>query len=253
MATSYTRPVDVPAGINKGLTSAGNQAMLALLGNPRSNYSTVCKPVTHSALKKRIRTVDVGCFRVTGLDCAVEDLGAILREIKSAQPELYKLLGTAGMLCCRLVRGSRSSISNHSWGTAIDLTIGGQLQPLGRARVQYGLALMAPIFNAHRWWWGAGFTRCDGMHFEASRQLVQTWTRDLPDSTLPVADGLSLGDRSPQVADLQRALNKVAHEDLKVDGIFGQGTRAAVIAFQAVNALKADGIAGVDTMTLLNA
>ena len=81
-------------------------------------------------------------------------------------------LGTAGMLCCRLVRGSATAISNHSWGTAIDLTLDGVLDVYGDDKVQYGLTLIAPIFNRHGWYWGAAFRTEDGMHFEGSKALV---------------------------------------------------------------------------------
>ena len=86
-------------------------------------------------------------------------------------------LGSAGMLCCRFVRGSTTSISNHSWGTAIDLTINGVLDKRGNGQVQYGLALIAPIFNQHGWYWGAGFATEDGMHFEISQDLLMHLTK----------------------------------------------------------------------------
>ena len=79
------------------------------------------------------------------------------------------------MLCARYVRGSQTNISNHSWGTAIDLTIEGQLDPRGNNQVQFGLQLIAPIFNAQGWFWGAGFTTEDGMHFEAGQALAGGW------------------------------------------------------------------------------
>ena len=76
------------------------------------------------------------------------------------------------MLCARLVRGSTSASSNHSWGTAIDLTLDGVLDQRGDGRVQVGLTRIAPIFNRHSWFWGAGFRTEDGMHFEASDELL---------------------------------------------------------------------------------
>jgi D-alanyl-D-alanine dipeptidase len=50
-----------------------------------------------------------------------------MADIAKEQPAVYAGLGSAGMLCCRLVRGSTTAISNHSWGTAIDLTLNGVL------------------------------------------------------------------------------------------------------------------------------
>jgi hypothetical protein len=95
------------------------------------------------------------------------------------QPDVYAVLGTAGMLCCRYQRGSTSAISNHSWGTAIDLTIAKVLDARGDNKVQYGLTLIAPIFNRHGWYWGAMFPTEDAMHFEASKGLVEKWGASL--------------------------------------------------------------------------
>jgi len=70
------------------------------------------------------------------------------------------------MLCCRYVRGSKKVISNHSWGTAIDLTIAGRLDPPGDGFTQVGLLKLYRFFREAGWYWGAGFRREDSMHFE---------------------------------------------------------------------------------------
>ena len=56
---------------------------------------------------------------------------------------------------------------------------------------------------------------------------------------------LRLGSRGSDVVDLQRLLGIAA------DGIFGPGTRAAVVAFQARNLLAADGVVGGQTWAAL--
>jgi len=53
------------------------------------------------------------------------------------------------------------------------------------------------------------------------------------------------GDRHPAVAMLQRMLS------IEADSIFGAGTEAVVVAFQASRKLKADGLVGVGTWTAL--
>ena len=165
--------------LNSGLKALSNTYMLEHLGKPRETFSTDCKPVTNATLKKNIKTASVGPFSVTGLAPAVDSLRLVMADIKTAHPEVYKALGSAGMLCCRYVRGSTTSISNHSWGTAVDLTINGVLDKRGDGKVQRGLALIAPIFNKHGWYWGAGFPTEDAMHFEIGRDLLASFVPDL--------------------------------------------------------------------------
>src|SRR5687767_15538973 len=99
--------VPVPSGVNPGLDGTRNAFMLSLLGNPRPNYAEDCRPVTNPGLKARIVSgVSVGPFKVTGFDLAVESLKKVMIDIKAEQPNVHAALGTAGMLCCRLVRGS---------------------------------------------------------------------------------------------------------------------------------------------------
>jgi Putative peptidoglycan binding domain/D-alanyl-D-alanine carboxypeptidase len=159
------------------------------------------------------------------------------------------------MLCARFVRGSTSALSNHSWGTAIDLTLDGHLDQRGDARVQVGLARIAPIFNRHGWFWGAGFRIEDAMHFEASDELIRKWHADgkfgAPAPAMLPESVLTLGDRGPEVVALQERLNKVDGAGLSTDGVFGIGTRAAVIAFQARRGLRPDGVVGPKTKEVL--
>lgn len=250
---SLTDLIPIPADINRGLTSARQATMLALLGNPRSSYDRDCRPVLNPRLKALIELRDVGPFRVQGLRPAVDSLQAVLADIRVQQPDVFAVLGTAGMLCARLVRGSATSISNHSWGTAIDLTIDADLDAPGNGRVQRGLALIAPIFNRHGWFWGAGFPREDGMHFECSEELIRSWHAEggLSNSAMAVVpDLLSLGDRGAEVEALQTLLNRCGAQ-LEVDGDFGRATHAALMAFQADHELRVDGVAGPKTIAAL--
>lgn len=69
----------------------------------------------------------------------------------------------------------------------------------------------------------------------------------------PIMRMLRKGAQGEDVKQLQEMLNKLGFSCGKADGIFGANTEAAVKAFQAVNALKADGIAGPQTLELLAA
>jgi hypothetical protein len=182
-AGSVTRPVPLPAPgtINVGLASAGNPYMLQKFGHPLTaqNYSSLCQTPTNPKLRRNLVLDTIGPFRVTGLLPAVLSLKAVMIDIAAAHPDVYSALGTAGMLCCRLQRGSSSAISNHSFGTAIDLTLDGELDTYGDGKVQYGLTLIAPIFNRHGWYWGAAFGKEDGMHFEGGKALIEQWAAGL--------------------------------------------------------------------------
>jgi hypothetical protein len=162
--------------INQGLSAVSSSFMVQQLGQPRSSYSANCQPITNATLQKHVVTESVGPFKVTGLRPALASLREALSQVKREQPAVYAALGTAGMLCCRYIRGSSTNISNHSWGTAVDLTLKGVLDRRGDNMVQVGLSLMAPIMNQHGWYWGAAFGTEDAMHFEASRSLVSKWT-----------------------------------------------------------------------------
>jgi len=153
--------------------------MIQMLGQPRESYSADCQPMTNSILRRHVVTQSVGLFRATGLRPAVDSLVAAMAQIQREQPAIYAILGTAGMLCCRYVRGSKTVISNHSWGTAIDFTLNGVLDRRGDDQVQIGLTLIAPIMNQHGWCWGAAFRTEDAMHFEASRSLITQWAPQL--------------------------------------------------------------------------
>lgn len=69
----------------------------------------------------------------------------------------------------------------------------------------------------------------------------------------PGKDGtLELGDRGPDVAELQKELAKALKRALATDGVFGPATREAVMDFQRRAKLEVDGIAGPKTRAALS-
>ena len=175
MAVDYLKIVKVPHrdSINTGLSACKPSTLRNLLGEPRGDYSQECQPV-EGPFEDRIETRDVGPFRVTGLDVVLDSLQDIFEKVKAKEPELYELLGSAGMLCCRHVRGSKTSVSNHSWGTAIDIRIGHNLPPYGAPRCPAGFVNLYKYFHEAGWYWGAEFPTTDAMHFEISDELART-------------------------------------------------------------------------------
>ena len=72
-----------------------------------------------------------------------------------------------------------------------------------------------------------------------------------PTATPVTYTTLRKGTNGPSVVKMQEALIALGYLDGAADGDFGSGTQSAVIQFQAVNGLSADGIAGTQTLTLL--
>jgi hypothetical protein len=250
---SITTLVPIPDRINPGLSPARQQTMLSLIGNPRAQYTSECQHPTNERIAEMIVIETVGRMKVRGLRPAVESLRLVLLQIEQQLPDIHDSLGHVGMLCARLVRGSTTSISNHSWGTAIDLTLDSKLDQRGDGLVQEGLVRIAPIFNQHDWFWGAGFGTEDAMHFECSDELIRKWAQQGVFGSAAQADKpalLMLGDRGPEVIKLQIALNK-AGAHLMVDGDFGRNTQVALMTFQAARGLVADGVAGPQTLQAL--
>lgn len=168
--------VDIrPKGFNKGLIQPKNSFMIRTLGHPRDIYGENCLPVTNPRLIDAMTQEKIGSFRVTMLKPAMESFKRVMERLKESDIDIYNKVGTAGALCARLIRGSKSSVSNHSWGTAIDIKLDDQLDRFADGETQFGLLIIAEYFNDEGWYWGASYGREDSMHFEASEALIQSW------------------------------------------------------------------------------
>lgn len=106
---------------------------------------------------------------------ALDSLERVMARLKETDPDIYAKVGTAGALCVRFIRGSTTSISNHSWATAIDLTLEGKLDGFADGGTQFGLLILAEYFNDEGWFWGAAYNREDSMHFEVGEETLRQW------------------------------------------------------------------------------
>jgi D-alanyl-D-alanine carboxypeptidase len=166
-------PIPPKESMNTGLSSATEQIMLRKFGKPGA-LTKDCSAAT-GTIRRRIKSgVDVGPFKVSGLDFAVESLRQIFDEVEVKHPLAFKQVKTAGMLCVRHRRSNPSRYSNHSWGAAIDLYFGTRVVPQGTHLTHRGLVLLAPFFNRHGWYWGAEFSgdSVDSMHFELAAETI---------------------------------------------------------------------------------
>jgi RNA polymerase sigma factor (sigma-70 family) len=169
-------PAPAPDSINTGLSACSPRTLARLLGSPilpGQAWPKDCGQVTNPEFRGRIATRSVGPFRVTGESRAIDRLKTALDDLLAHRPALHAALGSAGMMCVRHVRGAPGVPSNHSWGTAIDFTIHGRLDPRGDRKVQQGLLELYPIMHRHGFYWGAEFRIEDGMHFELAEQTVR--------------------------------------------------------------------------------
>lgn len=87
---------------------------------------------------------------------------------------MNRIITWGGSWVPRYVRGSRTYLSNHTWGTAFD--INAQWNGLGVRPTIKGLKgstrELVEIANKHGFWWGGHWKdRPDGMHFEIA-QLI---------------------------------------------------------------------------------
>lgn len=89
----------------------------------------------------------------------------------------YKEITTFdGMFNVRYIRGSKTKLSIHSWGLAVDFNAAHN--PLGHTKEMCRAKGLTPftddfdnVFRNLGWTCGSGFSRADGMHFEYTKHL----------------------------------------------------------------------------------
>lgn len=87
----------------------------------------------------------------------------------------HLILGWSGSWVPRFIRGSRSVLSNHAWGTAFDINYPwNQLRMTPALVGQHGsVRELVPLAWVLGYGWGGWFQRKDGMHFECIRILSE--------------------------------------------------------------------------------
>jgi hypothetical protein len=97
----------------------------------------------------------------------------LLVEAWSGAGLLGHVLSWGGSYAPRFVRGSRTVLSPHAWGTAFDVNVAqnalGAQPALGGRRGS--VRELVPLANEHGFFWGGHFGRPDGMHFEVARVM----------------------------------------------------------------------------------
>jgi hypothetical protein len=139
-----------------------NPEAIRILGNwQKDNIVSVPLPQLHKALGGRTPQA-VPFHRL-----AAAQLQGLWKEWESAKL-LDRVLTYEGSYVPRFVRGSRTTLSNHAFGSAFDINF--KWNGLGKRPALVGEkgCVRELVQIAHRWgfYWGGHFTRLDGMHFE---------------------------------------------------------------------------------------
>ncbi len=171
---SFAELVPIPTRTNKSLEAAKLSTLRELLGIPCEG-AALCTEPTNPRLQDLIVIESIGNMRLRGLRPAVAAVKRVLQKVQQVHPDLFAQLRSQGMFCCRRLRGS-SAFSPHSWGTALDLSVGDTLPPIGGDKAQYGITLMAPLFEAEGFAWGADENkRPNTFHFSVSETKLREW------------------------------------------------------------------------------
>ncbi|HMO62852.1 MAG TPA: M15 family metallopeptidase [Ferruginibacter sp.] len=84
---------------------------------------------------------------------------------------MHLVLTWAGTYAPRFVRGSKTTLSNHAFGSAFDINVAwnglGVLPPL--VGQKGSVRQLVPIAHDNGFYWGGHFKRLDGMHFEVAK------------------------------------------------------------------------------------
>lgn len=83
------------------------------------------------------------------------------------------LMSWGGSYAPRFIRGSRTSLSNHAFGSAFDLNVpwnGLGVQPALKGKMG-SVRELVPLAHRFGLYWGGHFPRQDGMHFEVAKLL----------------------------------------------------------------------------------
>jgi len=145
----------------------GNPEAITIRGNWASNISQVSIPQL-AGVSGTPRSTD---FQFHTL--LVPQVKKLFEDWRAAGLT-YLILSWGGSWVPRYIRGSRSILSNHAWGTAFDINVawnGLGAQPALRGETG-SVRELVDIAYENGFYWGGWFNkRPDGMHFEAYKIL----------------------------------------------------------------------------------
>ncbi|NBV12596.1 MAG: peptidoglycan-binding protein [Sphingobacteriia bacterium] len=135
--------------------------------------------ITNNWDKTHIETFDVpqltkikGSAKVTFHKAAKPQMIKLWKDWEDAEL-LHLVLTWAGTWNPRFIRGSRSVLSQHAYGTAFDINV--EWNKLGAVPALVGqkgsVRELVKIAQENGFYWGGFFSRLDGMHFEVYKLI----------------------------------------------------------------------------------
>ena len=109
--------VNIPPAntFNQNLASASEATMLQIFGVPGAKTQD-CSPATGAFKQRIVSLVNVGPFKVSGLDIAVKLLKAVFDEAEQQIPNVVAAVKNDGMLCVRHKRMNRQLLLESQLG-----------------------------------------------------------------------------------------------------------------------------------------
>lgn len=157
-----------------------------------------------------------------------EQLKALFEEW-DAEGLIDRVITWAGSFVPRMIRGSKTSLSNHAFGTAFD--INAAWNGLGRTPTPVGkegsVLELVEIAHKHGFYWGGNFSRKDGMHFELAKIMNSplALTEPVKESAANPVDALAdSGNSSSPVLQAQPAQANIEIKDGNIVASTTEGT-----------------------------
>jgi hypothetical protein len=183
-ACDWSTRVAIPAAntFNQGVSQAGSTWMRSNVGNipqpPCSNASpyTFYNSTVPASYRAQIETRSFGPnITITAHRATLDRLQTAFDQFRAYNAEAFGQLRSAGGFGVRQTINNgvcNGGISNHSWGTAVDLYFGTHVDPAGDDLTQAGAVQLASYMNMNGFYWGAGFGNRDDQHFELGQEAI---------------------------------------------------------------------------------
>lgn len=141
----------------------GNPENIRVLDNWASQHIRLAKlPAVGSVVPKQVEFHKLAVPQLENLWQAWQQAGL-----------LQHVISWDGSYVPRFIRGSKTHLSNHAFGTAFDINC--NFNRLGNIPARVGqkgcVRELVELANQHGFFWGGHFKRLDGMHFEVAKLL----------------------------------------------------------------------------------